>query len=591
MRLETEPPAGALLPAAAAELPKGRDLVAAGMARGRGIQVVPSAFSRHTGFRGEAQLKAARAAAGELAWSMILGQASLDAQVDGLRYLDELGRRTGHVIDRAMAIPDWSSGLPPHLRERAPKGTSFVLDGLEDHLRIAQAAPMSPAFCDWHIGSPYCVENTVAAIAAGGSSHGVLAQFTWDMPLVEDEVAGIAENVTAIGVVAARRNEGLFVDSYMDDGMPGHFVDNVSLVGYALLEKYVVDDLCGARYATGFGGLISDLPTKIAVWLALAEVLAAEHPCLSYLYGNTLAPSDADIVQNFGVVATEMAVFAAVERRFRTGVTLLPNPITEKIQVPTPEEIGEARLVAGRAADHGAALDALLDWPAVAALKAVLVEQGRLFYRNALAVLAQSGVDVRDPVQVLLALRHVGAHRLEQLCHPAGPDPSQAGGVAPFLPTELLAMTHEMARAELAAIPDHAALQGRRCLVASADTHWFGAYAVRTALEALGAEVVDAGSECEPAELARLAAKARVDAVAVSAHNGQCLTYGTRLVELLRRNGPPCTVYVGGKLNAILPGADAPSDVTAQLRAAGIVPCATIADLVAHLGGTDRAQQ
>lgn len=564
-------------------LPRGAELVARGRGRGAGIDVTPSAFSEHYCVRSEAHLKAARAAAGELTWSTIAGRASVEEQVETIRYLHARARETGRAIERGMVIPDWTSGLPPELRRDAHKGTSFILDGLDDHLRIARAAPISPAFCDWHIGSPYCVENTAAAIAAGGSSHGVLAQFVWDMPLVRDDVALVAENVTAIGLVAAFRDDWLFVDSYMDDGMPGRFVDNVSLVGYALLERYVVDELCGARYATGFGGLMSDIPTKVAVWLALHEVLRAEHPGLSYLYGNTISPADEHLVQNYGVIAPEMAVCAAVETRHRTGITLLPTPITEKVEVPPPEAIFDARLVAGKAAERGAELGRLFDWAAIETQRDVLVEQGRRFFANALELLRVNGVDVDDPLQVLLALRRVGAGRLEELCHPGERDPGRPGGIVPFVPTELMAMTEHMAAAELAAVESKSlarSLEGERFLVASADTHWYGAYAVSVVLRALGADVVDAGVEVEAEDLARLARRHDARHVAVSAHNGQCLTYGTRLVELLQAGGYPCAVYVGGKLNAIVDGETEPSDMTARLREAGIVPCPTVADLV-----------
>ncbi len=565
-------------------LPSGSELVAVGRHRGERIEVTPSAFTAVRGVRSEAHLKAERARAGELTWSMIMGRATIDEQVDALRYLDARGAESGFVIDRGMVIPDWTSGLPPALRGDALKGTSFLLSGEEDHKRIAQAAPISPAFCDWHIGSPFCVDNTAAAIAAGASSHGVLAQFAWDLPLVHDDVPGIVENVTAIGMVAARRDEWLFVDSYMDDGMPSHFVDNASLVGYALLEKYVVDDLCGARYATGFGGLISDIPTKVGVWLALHEVLNAEHPGLSYLYGNTISPSETEVEQNYGVIGPEMAVFAAVESRMRTGVSLLPTPITERIEVPTPQAIFDARVVAGKASERGAELARLLDWPGIERTRDALVRHGRAFFANAIDLLRANGVDVLDPLQVLLALRRIGAHRLESLCHPSVADDPTAD-VVPVVPTELLSMAQEMAAAELAAIKARGldgSMRGKRIIVASADTHWYGAFAVRTVLRALGADVLDAGSECGPEALAGLARREGVENIAVSAHNGQCLTFGVRLAELLRDDGPRCTIYVGGKLNAIVDGDTEPSDMTEDLRRAGLVPCRSVVDLVAY---------
>ena len=144
-------------------------------------------------------------------------------------------------------------------------------------------------------------------------------------------------------------------------------------------------------------------------------------------------------------------------------------------------------------------------------------------------------------------------------------------------------MAEEMAAAELAGIKTkglEGSVKGKRFLVASADTHWYGAYAVTTVLRALGADVVDAGSECGAEELADAARRQSIENIAVSAHNGQCLTYGTRLAELLEADGLSCSIYVGGKLNAILDGDTEPSDMCERLREAGLVPCRAVLDLV-----------
>jgi hypothetical protein len=372
-------------------------------------------------------------AAGQIEWSMIMGLASLEEQIEGLRFLAGFGERTGVVVDRGLIIPNWVTGLAPRLRENAPKGTSFVLGGVEDHVALAEAAPIMPCFNDFHIGSPAAVENTMAAIEAGGTYTGVLAQYAWTLPYVESDVEVVAENVKAIAVVAQKWADEVVVDSYLDDGMPAEFVDNVSTIGYALLERYVVEELCGARYATGFGQLISEIPTKIAIWLALHEVLKADHPPLSYLYGNTIDASDTLLTANYGISAAEIVAFSAVERRYRTGVALLPNPITEKLQVPTVEEIADIHACSRSAATKGAGLETFLDFTAIEEIRDLLVEQGRKFFENALDGLPRLGVDIRDPLQVLLGIRRLGARRLERLFHPGARNESLPNGIAPFI--------------------------------------------------------------------------------------------------------------------------------------------------------------
>jgi len=570
------------------DLPNGRQYVDQGKRKGARITLGSTPFCQMHGVRSEAQYKLECADAGRTTWSTIMGLSTVEEQVAGLQFLERFGRETTMAFDRGLVISNWLSGIPPALREGAPAGTSFILDGIDDHVRIAHASTIQPCFNDWHIGSPYCLENTAAAVTAGGSYHGVLAQLVWDLPRYRDDVAHVVENLSAIGLVAAKRDDWLVVDSYMDDGMPSRFLDNVSLVGWALLERYVVEDLCGARYATGFGGLMSNLETKTAVWLALYEVLKAEHPCLSYLYGNTISPAREHIVQNFGLVAGEMGVFAAVERRYRTGVSLLPTPITEGLAVPTREAIADVRLVAGRAAERACEFERLISWPTIEATRDLLVERGREFAKNALALLEACGVDVLDPLQVLIALRRIGARRLESLCHPGDGGCLEEGEVAPFVPTELALMAEELAQEELARVHDRGcgpAVKGRRFLVASGDTHWCGAYAAARVLRNLGAEAIEAGVELDPEEVVSLAETHDWPVIAVSTHNGQCLDYGRRLAASLRQHGCECLTYMGGKLNAIPRGASVPMDCTAELTELGLIPCTTVADLVEHQAG------
>ena len=570
-----------------AELPTGAALVEEGLALGAGIDAGRSAFCRARGVRSEVDFKRARIAAGELQWSMIMGLASLEEQIEGLEFLHRFGQETGVVMDRGLIIPNWVTGLPERLRERAPRGTSFVLGGVEDHVRIAQAAPIMPCFNDFHIGSPAAVPNTLAAIQAGGSYMGVLAQYIWSLPYMDSDVESVAENVKAIAIVAQKWSDGVVVDSYLDDGMPAEFADNVSTIGYACLERYVVEELCGARYATGFGQLISDIPTKLAIWLALAEVLKADHPPLSYLYGNTIDASDTVIAGNYGISAAEIVAFAATERRYRTGVAFLPNPITEKLQVPTVQEIADIHASARMAALKSADIDGLIDFSAVEADRDLLVEQGTIFFRNALRRLPAFGVDVRDPLQMLLGIRRLGAQRLEQLCHPGARDDTLPNGIVAYSPTEFTKRSAEIINSEVAGIRSAGigdVVRGRSFIVGSADTHVYGKLVVAGVLRALGADVLDAGVDRDPEHFAALL-RGREDrpAVAISTHNGQCVSYTRQLMTLLEADPDRGDVFIGGKINTIADGDSEPRDASEILREMGAIPCPTIGHLVRAL--------
>ena len=279
--------------------------------------------------------------------------------------------------------------------------------------------------------------------------------------------------------------------------------------------------------------------------------------------------------------------FAATEKRYRTGVALLPNPITEKLQVPTVQEIADIHASARSAATKGSDFESLIDFTAIEELRDVLAEQGQRFFRNTLAGLPRLGVDVRDPLQVLLAIRRLGAQRLEQLFHPGERDETRPNGIISFSQTEFTRRSAELVADEVTRIRARGiadAVRGRRLIVGSSDTHVFGKFVVVSVLRELGAEVLDAGVDRNPEDLAALLAQAGDGtALAISTHNGQCVRYAERLMEILGQQSPRPTVFVGGKLNGLQDGDSEPRDATDLLRRAGVVPCARVEDLVVHL--------
>jgi methylmalonyl-CoA mutase cobalamin-binding subunit len=113
----------------------------------------------------------------------------------------------------------------------------------------------------------------------------------------------------------------------------------------------------------------------------------------------------------------------------------------------------------------------------------------------------------------------------------------------------------------------------------------YGKFVVASVMRALGAEVIDAGVDRNPEDLVALLDRHGDDtAVAISTHNGQCVKYTERLMEILGQRGRQPKVFVGGKLNSIEAGASEPQDATDLLRRMGAIPCGDVEDLVADLG-------
>ena len=121
-----------------------------------------------------------------------------------------------------------------------------------------------------------------------------------------------------------------------------------------MLEHYICTTLCGARYVIGFGGLLSENDTRCAIAMALHQVLSTEdQPVLRYLNGSTNLQWDHDIHGNYGVSVPEMLFEILVEKKYHMGLGVNPVSITEKIKVPTLQEL-EDIFAAGKRAEEKA---------------------------------------------------------------------------------------------------------------------------------------------------------------------------------------------------------------------------------------------
>lgn len=125
-------------------------------------------------------------------------------------------------------------------------------------------------------------------------------------------------------------------------------------------------------------------------------------------------------------------------------------------------------------------------------------------------------------------------------------------------------------------------LAGCRVALGTTDVHEHGAYLVRSALARIGVEVVDAGVAIDAEQLVACALEAGADAIAISSYNGVALRYSRAVLKLLQERGADLPVLIGGKLNEIPADSNSglPVDVTAELRAAGAIPCDSLDDLL-----------
>jgi methylmalonyl-CoA mutase cobalamin-binding subunit len=428
---------------------------------------------------------------------------------------------------------------------------------------------------DMMIGSPASIENTCNALRAGTNYIGNLSQFAWKYQgWPGSDADQMGEVVKALGVMASKKHVGAVVHSYLDDGFPAQFSDYTSYIGWAKFERYVVETLVGAHLGHAYGGLSYSPSTKTAVTIAM-ESLRPNDVCSSFYYTNTTRYSS-DITRNYGLLATDALQLMLVDRYLRAGAAIMPVPATEAIRVPTPNEILDVQTIARDVAERLDDIYPLVDWSGPQSASEELALYGATFFDNLMNGLSDLGIDLADPLQLLLAVRRLGARRIEQEFGVGVPteDPA-ADGYQPLIPTDtvrdFLAAREEVRRRVRP--QDWNLSRPHELVVGSSDVHEMGLRLVADAVEQLGIKPIVAGVGVDPIELALLAFERQATALLVSTHNGMALAYAERLMQELNAYGIAPQVIFGGRLNQDLPDSDMPVDVTEQLIALGIDVC------------------
>ncbi len=563
-------------------LPKGKELLEEGKKIGNAIEVGKSLFEleRNCSFW-EWRLSETRK--GNIHLIPQMGLSTVDEHVEAIKELYKECKRRGVDISAMLVTSNMLNGLPPELRDRAPRGTSFILESLEDFVRIVQAAPIMQAFADNMFGTPNSVSNVTNAFRAGSTLVGTMSQFTWDYPYWDNDVGQLVETIKAAGIIASKRELGASLGSYVGDGISASFLDHATEVGYCLLEQYVAEKLCGCRYGVSLGGLMSHIPSKMATWLAINDVARLDVPVIGHIEGNTLEVTE-DTESNYGLVVADFIPYAILEHKYNTGACYIPKPITEAIKVPTLNEIVNVASVCVAALkkipDYIEAK--MFDETKINELRRVLATNGLKFFQNTLKGLSEMGIDINDPLQLLLAVRRLGGARLEEMFHPGERDSSKYKGIVPFASTDLIKTCVPIVDYMIETIRSEGLgdiVKDKRIVAGSTDTHEFGLYVVDSVLRAFGARVTNAGVDLDAEEILDLASKKDTPYIVISTHNGQCLDWGKRLTEVAQQRQQPVKVFMGGALNAILKGATEPVDVSDRLSELGIKPCQEAADI------------
>ncbi|MFB2550465.1 cobalamin-dependent protein [Ensifer soli] len=564
----------------------GADLVAEGRAMAGDWRLGTSRFMRERATASEAAYKREAGAAGRIMQHAHIGFRNVERTLWAMDHVHETCAKGGVTVDRFGITLDWSMGYPLAMREKAPRGTGIVLTGAEDFSRIIEATPAAAHFGDFMLGLPGALENTRAAIAAGATAIGNLGQyFTFRLPYWDDDVATTEATVTALGLIAAQETD-ILVHSNLDDGFAGLFLDMCCALGMVVIEKYIVDDLIGARVSHCYGHHFSDPLSRMAFHAALLKVNDTPG---TMIFGNTVSYQSTP-AGNYASLSSYLMADIMALRRWPAGHAVNPVPVTENSRIPDVDEIIDAQTFATRLAGHAHFYEALTDWGPVEALADRLVDGGRRFADAALAGLAALGVDIRDPAALMLAIRRMGPKRMEQRFGPgllSGEETRR-----PLVLAEWAQELNHMARDWVAekgagALGD---LGGLVACIGTTDVHEHGKYLVEQAFEGLGVAIVDGGVAVDPDVLVDRAVAGYADVIAISTYNGVALRYARDVLRVLAERGLALPVMVGGRLNEIPEESNSglPVDVTADLKALGVTPCTSLDDMLPLLAAIRR---
>ncbi len=567
--------------------PSSADLIACGRERASEIEMPKARFQRDRDVASESAYKMDMAARLQPMFHAQAGWRDPEVTATNMAEISSRVAEAGGCVDRYGICLDWSMGYPPDGRDDRARGTGLVLRSDDDFRLLADATDAAAHFGDFVIGMPAAVENTMAALRAGSTSIGNLGQyFTFRLPDWDDDAGIAAATVEAIAICAAQPVD-VIVHSNLDDGFAARFSDLACTLGAALIERYIVEDLLGARIGHCYGHTFSGLRERQAFHLALAE--ASPGPG-TMIYGNTTR-FGGDDAANFAVLASYLTADLAALRWAPSGHAVTPIPVTEARRIPSVDEIVDAQVFAATLAER--LKETLPDEPpeVVRALADEIVQGGRTFFDNVMGGLGERGYDTGDAYEMLLAIRRIGAPALERAFGPGKEDERGYYGRAPVVVSsvvdEIAAQADGIVSALDPQLVDGIKRRRPKVCIATTDVHEYGKRLVEQVLGQLQVETVDGGIGVDADDLLSTAETAGADVIAVSTYNGVAADFVQRLAGEMTPGEYRPQVFIGGRLNAVPDGTNTglPVDVAEKIGKAGVIPCTGVEDMLKVLAG------
>lgn len=373
----------------------------------RGFSVPVTAWCRANGYASEKEYKADAAERGVITYHTHYCFPGRESMVRDMAAMKELLAADGLKLDRFGVSLDPSMALPPEMRDDNAGHNGLYLPRQEDWDEVASFDFSQPHLGDNMIGAPAAYDSCCKALRAGITTMGNVSQFFgWDYPEFPDVEARTKSTLKAMAAMSEHAADGAMIHSNLDDGYGDKCTDMAQFVAMALVEKYIVGDLMGAKLAHSFGDMCHS-PYKRLVLLAALKQIHGDGVFGSMVFSNKLGREKKNISWNDAHLCMCMLYDMAGQIHYKTGhaVTVMADRgLDDKV---TNEELVRKLGLAKQLEAYLPEVLKTIDFAAVDAEAAKLVERGRQLKDNGLAALA-SFIDVKNPYAVMLAIKKMG---------------------------------------------------------------------------------------------------------------------------------------------------------------------------------------
>lgn len=546
------------------DLPDMKTILSEGHAVAEKVEIGETLFMREYGVRSEAEYKRKMMAKHQPMFHSHIGWADVNYTAEGFRRIYDAVKAKGYRLDRFGVCLDGVMGIPEEFRRDYIRGSGQIYNSPDEWKILPQVVPVAVHMGDHMIGSLNSTDNVVNALNAGVTTIGNVSHyFSYEYPGFDMEEHRTHDVCRAIALMGCYREAGTIIHSNLDDGFGGQIHDLANLVGWARLERYVVEDLLGAGMNHCFGNLFSDPMLRIVFSRAMWEINTFKTPG-SMIYGNTVDFAD-NYPRNYGALSSFTLADIIGQRKWPTGCAVTAIPVSEAVRVPSAEEIIDACMTVQIMEEKAAYYEQYINFDLIEQQALRLVACGNTFFERTINALDDLGVDINHAGEVLAMIKAIGPEQLEINFGAGKKDPNAMRGRIPVWPTNIIKQINDTGDKLLAVIPDleKNPLDGVNIVMGTTDIHVFGKEVIKRILKEAGANIYDLDQSVSTQELADTMVETESQVLCVSTHNGMAYSYAKELKEKLEeRNIHNAFLIMGGVLNEAMDGKNLPEDVS-----------------------------